>query len=93
MPKSRSFNVANMSFNAIRENKILSKISEFTVILDTCTGSYGVLALMVDLKWSNACQMQQMNFATSEFANRAHGFRLLTSKVTIFQQGCHVTMY
>ena len=27
------FNVANMSFNAIRENKILSKIFEFTVIL------------------------------------------------------------
>ena len=25
------FNVANMSFNAIRENKILTKISEFTV--------------------------------------------------------------
>ena len=27
-----NFNVANMSFNAIRENKILAKISEFTVI-------------------------------------------------------------
>ena len=26
-----NFNVANMSFNAIRENKILAKISEFTV--------------------------------------------------------------
>ena len=26
------FNVANMSFNAIRENKILAKISEFTVM-------------------------------------------------------------
>ena len=25
------FNVTNMSFNAIRENKILAKISEFTV--------------------------------------------------------------
>ena len=27
-----NFNVANMSFNAIRENKFLAKISEFTVI-------------------------------------------------------------
>ena len=33
MPKSRIFNVANrpMSFKATRENKILAKISEFTV--------------------------------------------------------------
>ena len=31
MPKSQMFDVANMSFNAIRENKILAKISEFTV--------------------------------------------------------------
>ena len=31
MPKSRIFNVANMPFNAIRENKILAKTSEFTV--------------------------------------------------------------
>ena len=30
MPWSRIFNVVNMSFNAIRENKILAKISEFT---------------------------------------------------------------
>ena len=30
-PKLRIFNVANMPFNAIRENKILAKISEFTV--------------------------------------------------------------
>ena len=27
-----NFNVANMTFNAIRENKILAKISEFTVV-------------------------------------------------------------
>ena len=27
------FNAANMCFNAIRENKILAKISEFTVIV------------------------------------------------------------
>ena len=31
MSKSRIFNIANMSFNTIRENKILAKISEFTV--------------------------------------------------------------
>ena len=33
MPRSPIFNVANMSLNAIRENKMLAKISEFTVIL------------------------------------------------------------
>ena len=33
MPKSRNAYVANMHFNAIRENKILAKISEFTVVL------------------------------------------------------------
>ena len=31
MPLARIFNFANMSFNAIRENKILVKISEFTL--------------------------------------------------------------
>ena len=31
MSKSRILNLANMSFRAIRENKILAKISEFTV--------------------------------------------------------------
>ena len=31
MPKSRNFNVANMTFNAIREIKILATISEFIV--------------------------------------------------------------
>ena len=34
MPKSR-FNVTNMSFNAIHKNRILGKISEFTVLLCT----------------------------------------------------------
>ena len=33
MSKSRILNVANVSFNGIRENKILAKISEFTVLL------------------------------------------------------------
>ena len=32
MPQSRFINVTNMSLNAIRENKILAKISEFTVL-------------------------------------------------------------
>ena len=31
MPKSRIFNMENMSFDAFRENEILAKISEFTV--------------------------------------------------------------
>ena len=31
MPKSQIFTMANMSFNAICENKFLAKISEFTV--------------------------------------------------------------
>ena len=35
MPKLRISNTENMSFNAIRENKILAKISEFTVIIDS----------------------------------------------------------
>ena len=33
MPLSRIFNVANMSFKAIRKNKILAKISEFTTYI------------------------------------------------------------
>ena len=32
MPQSRFFNVANMSFYNIRENKILAIIFEFTVL-------------------------------------------------------------
>ena len=31
MSKSRILNMLNMSFNGIHENKILTKISEFTV--------------------------------------------------------------
>ena len=31
MSKSRILNVANMSFNAFRENKVIAKISKFTV--------------------------------------------------------------
>ena len=33
MPNSRHFNVSYMPFNTIRENKILAKISKFTVML------------------------------------------------------------
>ena len=36
---SREFYVADMSFNAVRENKILAKISEFTVLILKSTGS------------------------------------------------------
>ena len=36
MPLSQIFNVANMPFNAIRENKILTNISEFTVSFQLC---------------------------------------------------------
>ena len=43
MPKSRIFNVANMSVNTIRENKILAKISEFTV------AAYQVLSIGLTL--------------------------------------------
>ena len=32
MPKLRIFDVAKMSFNAIRDNKFLEKISEYTVL-------------------------------------------------------------
>ena len=32
MPKSRFFYLVNMSFKAVRENKILAKNSEFTVL-------------------------------------------------------------
>ena len=35
MPKSQFFYIASMSFNAIRENKILAKISEFIVTDNT----------------------------------------------------------
>ena len=40
MALSRFFNIANMSFNTIRENKILAKISDFTVVeIDEDTAS------------------------------------------------------
>ena len=35
MLRERIFNIANMSVNTIRENKILAKISGFTSILDS----------------------------------------------------------
>ena len=33
MPQSPIFNMANITFNSIRKNKILAKKSEFTVLL------------------------------------------------------------
>ena len=36
MPLSRNFHITNTSFNAIRENKTLAKISESTVICILC---------------------------------------------------------
>ena len=39
-----NFKLANMSFNAIRENKILAKISEFTVhVLHIQSGPYSFI--------------------------------------------------
>ena len=35
MPQPRIFNLKNMSFNAVQENKIITKISEFTIFLDS----------------------------------------------------------
>ena len=45
MPQSRIFTVAYMSFNAIRKNKILAKISEFTEhLLDLwCMDIFGII--------------------------------------------------
>ena len=37
MLQSQIFNIANMSFNVIRENKNLVKISEFTVFREYCS--------------------------------------------------------
>ena len=36
MPYSQIYPITNMSFNAIRENKILTKISESTVDPEDC---------------------------------------------------------
>ena len=41
-PLSRIFSVANMSFNAIRENKILAEFSEFEVCLSSHVASADV---------------------------------------------------
>ena len=37
MTKSRFYNITNMPFNAFRKNKILAKISKFTVRIFQCT--------------------------------------------------------
>ena len=41
--KFANFNVTNMSFNTIRENKILAKISEFTVVTHFSIQLCGIL--------------------------------------------------
>ena len=46
MPQLRSFNVANMSFDAIRENEILANISGFTVSSAKGVGSDSALCSM-----------------------------------------------
>ena len=46
MSKSRILNVANISFNSIRENKILAKISELTgspLVLDSNKGPHTIV--------------------------------------------------
>ena len=50
MSKSRILNVANLSSNAIRENKILAKISEFTVTKALWISSFSNLISMLTLK-------------------------------------------
>ena len=48
----QNFYIANMSFNAIRENKILAKISEFTLLrlVYWATWRESVILLHADIK-------------------------------------------
>ena len=48
MPKSQIFYLANMSFNAVRENKIIVKISDFTE--SSLLSSVTVLYIMVEMQ-------------------------------------------
>ena len=47
MPKSQFFYIANMHFNAIRENKILAKFSEYTVFKDYILFSGALLSKII----------------------------------------------
>ena len=60
MPLWRIFYVENMSFNAIRENKILAKISEFTVLI--------LIMQYVHNVWSN------IFFIRKQYRSRSAGF-------------------
>ena len=42
--------VTNMCFNAIRENQILAKISEFTVLIDTVSENELIVSIYVERK-------------------------------------------
>ena len=68
MPLSQIFYVANRFFKAIRENKILAKISEFTV---TC------VVRASQLQCSKGCELEQQNLP----ACYLHGSLLKTSLV------------
>ena len=47
MPLSLIFNITNVSFNAIRENKILRNISEFTVVFQISTLGLGFSLIQI----------------------------------------------
>ena len=46
--ESRIFHITNVSFNEIRENKNLAKISESTVFYHHCEYELNMLTLLVD---------------------------------------------
>ena len=48
MPKAQIFYLANMSFNAVRKNKIIVKIYDFTV--SSLLSSVTVLYIMVEIQ-------------------------------------------
>ena len=74
MPLSLIFNAANMSFNAIRENKILAKISGFTVLCQTkLKGDVEKRSLPGSNQQNQRCQIKLA----------VHGRRLLSLMITI----------
>ena len=66
MPKSRIFNVANMSFKALRKNKILAKISEFTVLLMLGSGVVRSLLQLSERWFCHIWLAGRMKFASFE---------------------------
>ena len=63
MPKSRISNVANISFNAIRKNKILPKNSELTVY-DQRANEHDQLLNMVHIQCNLLSHLCRMEFPT-----------------------------